>query len=54
MTTNSNLEKANSNDNEAVANQTTNVRPEPVSLRVRTGVRAGFSFVSKVDKASPQ
>ena len=53
MTTQSNIENTNSNRNEPVPSETKNVRPEPVGLRVRTAVKAGFSFTTKVSKASP-
>jgi len=55
MTTNTNVKAdcSNSNDNETTAREAKNVRPEPISLRVRTAVKAGFSFTSKVSKSSP-
>ncbi|HZO53468.1 MAG TPA: hypothetical protein VFB63_12200 [Bryobacteraceae bacterium] len=53
MTTKTNVTGANSNDNQTMVSEAKNVRPEPVSLRVRTAVKAGFSFTSKVSKSSP-
>jgi hypothetical protein len=53
MTTMTNVTGANSNDNQTMANEAKNVRPEPISLRVRTAVKAGLSFTTKVSKSSP-
>ena len=50
---------ANTNLKNDAAKATTNLRPEPISLQVRTGVKAGkvtfqdFHFTKKVDKPSP-
>jgi len=31
----------------------TNARPEPIGLRVRTAVKAGFNFTTQMSKSSP-
>lgn len=61
MNTNTSMKKdeANANHNESVASAAKNIRPEPISLHVRTAVKAGnvtfqdFNFTSKVNKSTP-
>jgi hypothetical protein len=53
MTTKTSVEAASANHNKAVASEAKNERPEPISLRVRTSVKAGFNFTQTVSKSSP-